>query len=91
MGSTVFVVMMIYSALGTIFEMAADRAYEVLADNNWYQLPVDEQRIIILVLIAAQRPSLLMAGTLPLNMMTGVQAVKTVYSVGMMLVQTAPH
>lgn len=87
MGALFLVKLLMYCLLGTLVEMATDRTYAVLLNNHWYRLSCAEQRILVIVLYDAQRPQLLMAGTMRLNMLCGIQSLKTVYSVGMLLVQ----
>lgn len=50
-----------------------DRIYSSLFNSKWYLLPLREQRCMQLVLAKAQKPVILMAGTIPLNMDSFVQ------------------
>lgn len=87
LGALFLIKLLMYCLLGTLVELATDRTYAVLLANDWYRLTVVEQRLLLVVLLDAQRPQILMAGTMELNMITAIECLKTVYSVGMLLVQ----
>lgn len=61
-----------YCFLGTIAELGSDRIYAALLSCDWYELPQEQKLQYLLMLLAAQRPSVLMAGTVPLNLDTFV-------------------
>lgn len=87
-GLLVLAKLIAYCLVGTLQEVAADRVYSVLLQTDWYRLLIAEQKMLIVALLGSQRPSLLKAGTLPLNMITCVEVLKTVYSVGMLLMNS---
>ncbi|KAH8416947.1 hypothetical protein KR222_000184, partial [Zaprionus bogoriensis] len=59
----------------------------VYSDCLWYELPVKEQKLIILMLAKAQREHALTAmDVLPMSMATALQLTKGVYSFSMMLI-----
>lgn len=62
-----------YCSLGTLTEMGADRMYKALLSCDWYELPIEQRRQYLLMVMAAQRPAVLMAGTMPLNLDTFVK------------------
>lgn len=43
-----------------------------MLQSNWYQLPVDLQLMFIRMLAIAQNPTILQAGTIPVNLDTFV-------------------
>lgn len=53
--------------------------------SKWYLLPTDLQVNIQLMLMRAQTPTIMMAGTTPLNLDTFVNVMKSVYSLTMVL------
>lgn len=86
--SMIFTKLVMYCFLGTLFEVAGDRMYAIVLDTNWYCMNSTEQRIQCVLIALAQRNRLMMAGSLPLNMIICMQAMKTVYSVGMLLIKS---
>ncbi|KAH8417181.1 hypothetical protein KR222_005888, partial [Zaprionus bogoriensis] len=59
----------------------------VYSDCLWYELPVKEQKLIILMLAKAQREHALTAmNVLPMSMATALRLTKGVYSFSMMLI-----
>lgn len=50
-----------------------DRVYQTVINSKWYLLPLPEQLAMVMVFAKAQNPTILMAGTLPLNMDTFVE------------------
>lgn len=53
-----------------IFQM--DDILTIIQSSSWYLLPIRQQRCIMLMLCRAQNPTILRAGTLPLNLNTFV-------------------
>lgn len=45
-----------------------DRLLLVIESSYWYLLPISHQRLILLMIARAQNPTVLKAGTVPLNM-----------------------
>lgn len=50
-----------------------ERVYQTVINSKWYLLPLPEQLAMVMVFAKAQNPTILMAGTLPLNMDTFVE------------------
>lgn len=50
-----------------------DRVYEALLASKWYLLPIRDQHHMRLMIARAQNPTILMAGTMPLNLDTFVR------------------
>lgn len=61
-----------YCFLGTMVEVSSDRIYGALLSSDWYKLPPKQKHQFLLMVLAAQRPAVLMAGTVPLNLDTFV-------------------
>lgn len=64
---------MSYPNINTFFFVylpKCDRVYEALFDINYYLLEVNDQKLVLNMLMMAQRPTLLYAGLKPLNMDT---------------------
>lgn len=47
-----------------------DRVLTAILNIQWYLLPLELQRHVLLVILRAQNPTILMTGTVPLNMET---------------------
>lgn len=61
-----------YCVVGTVAELCTDRMYAALVGCDWYELPLEQRKHFLVMLLAAQRPAVLMAGTVPLNLDTFV-------------------
>ncbi|XP_015043125.2 uncharacterized protein Or67d isoform X1 [Drosophila pseudoobscura] len=83
-----FIVMYSFCGLGTIVETSnEDFSKEIYANCLWYELPVKEQRLVILMLAKSQHEiSLTAADVMPLSMSTALQLTKGIYSFSMMLI-----
>lgn len=68
--------------------MQTDHILSTLMTSDWYLLPLAQQRMFLRTLAVAQNPAVLRAGTIPVNMDTFVSVSKTVYTVGMLLIET---
>lgn len=65
-----------------------DSILSTIINSQWYMLPLEQQRLILRMLAVAQKPRILRAGTIPVNLDTFVRVIKTVYTVGMILIET---
>lgn len=63
-------------ALGTVMELATDKLLYHIQHCDWYLLPTELQRCVMLMIIRAQNPPRLMTGTKPLNFDTFVNVIK---------------
>lgn len=57
--------------------MQNSKMLTALCSSNWYLLPVSKQRDIMLVIAVAQRPTIVKAGTVPVNLNTFVNVRET--------------
>ncbi|KAH8305224.1 hypothetical protein KR018_005270 [Drosophila ironensis] len=76
-----------FCALGTVVENSnEDLTREIYSGCVWYDLPVREEKVIILMLAKAQKePNLSAADMMPLSMTTALQLTKGIYSFSMMM------
>ncbi|XP_016996008.2 odorant receptor 67d [Drosophila takahashii] len=76
-----------FCGLGTLVENANEDFLSVIYTNClWYELPVKEEKLIILMLAKAQKEVCLTAADMaPLSMNTALQLTKGIYSFSMML------
>ncbi|KAH8415839.1 hypothetical protein KR222_001917, partial [Zaprionus bogoriensis] len=83
-----FVLLYVFCGLGTLVESSNEDFIDaVYSDCLWYELPVKEQKLIILMLAKAQREHALTAmDVLPMSMATALRLTKGVYSFSMMLI-----
>ncbi|XP_030571434.1 odorant receptor 67d [Drosophila novamexicana] len=83
-----FIVLYTFCGLGTIVENTNEHfTNEIYSTLLWYELPVKEQKIVILMLAKSQNELVLTAAdVLPLSMATALQLTKGIYSFSMMLI-----
>ncbi|SPP76674.1 odorant receptor 67d [Drosophila guanche] len=83
-----FIGMYTFCGLGTIVENSnEDLTTEIYANCLWYELPVKEQKLVILMLAKSQHEiSLTAADVMPLSMNTALQLTKGIYSFSMMMI-----
>ncbi|XP_030372178.1 odorant receptor 67d-like [Scaptodrosophila lebanonensis] len=76
-----------FCALGNLVELSNEEFAEaVYCDCMWYELPVKDQKLIIIMLSKSQNEILLSAGdVMPLSMATALQLSKGIYSFSMFL------
>ncbi|XP_017840183.1 odorant receptor 67d-like [Drosophila busckii] len=84
-----FMNLYLYCGLGTMVDSAnSDCANIIYTECRWYDLPVVEQRFILLMLRKAQNTASLSIGSMaPLTVNTALQLTKTVYSVVMLMMR----
>ncbi|XP_017840184.1 odorant receptor 67d-like [Drosophila busckii] len=84
-----FMNLYLYCGLGTMVDTANEDCVDVIyTECRWYDLPVVEQRFILLMLRKAQNTSSLNIGSMmPLTVNTALQLTKTVYSLVMVLMR----
>ncbi|XP_068150401.1 odorant receptor 67d-like [Drosophila tropicalis] len=83
-----FIVLYTFCGLGTVVETSnEDFTTEIYTNCLWYELPVREQKLVILMLAKSQNElALTAADVLPLSMATALQLTKGIYSFSMMLI-----
>ncbi|XP_037720249.1 odorant receptor 67d [Drosophila subpulchrella] len=76
-----------FCGLGTLVENSNEEFLSVIYTNcMWYELPVKEEKLIILMIAKAQKEVCLTAAEMaPLSMNTALQLTKGIYSFSMML------
>ncbi|XP_023294606.2 odorant receptor 67d-like [Lucilia cuprina] len=76
-----------YCGLGHLVEISNDEVIDVIyGDCLWYEMSVQEQKLVLLMLRKSQRPTTLTIGQImPLSMSTALQLTKAIYSYMMML------
>ncbi|KAH8379608.1 hypothetical protein KR009_006034 [Drosophila setifemur] len=81
------IVLYSYCGLGTLVENSNDSfTREIYTGPLWYELPVNEEKMIILMLAKAQSElSLTAAHMMPLSMNTALHLTKAIYSYSMIL------
>ncbi|XP_037034192.1 putative odorant receptor 83c [Bradysia coprophila] len=78
-----------FSVMGTVLQIANDNMFENICNISIVDLPIDEQKKVILMTALAQHPhNLTIGGFQSLNVETFVDSMKNTYSVGMLLVNT---
>nr|QGW45406.1 odorant receptor 33 [Bradysia odoriphaga] len=76
-----------FSAMGTVLQIANDNMFENICNISIVDLPINEQKKVILMTALAQHPNdLTIGGFQSLNVETFVDSMKNTYSVGMLLV-----
>ncbi|KAH8302437.1 hypothetical protein KR044_006486, partial [Drosophila immigrans] len=83
-----FIVLYTFCGLGTIVETSnLDFTFELYTNCLWYELPIVEQKLLILMLAKSQNEKALTAASvLPLSMNTALRLTKGIYSFSMMLI-----
>ncbi|XP_017043524.1 odorant receptor 67d [Drosophila ficusphila] len=81
------IILYTFCGLGTLVENSNEEFLEVIYSNClWYELPVREEKLIILMIAKAQKEVCLTAADMaPLSMNTALQLTKGIYSFSMML------
>ncbi|KAH8380661.1 hypothetical protein KR009_012076 [Drosophila setifemur] len=82
------IVLYTYCGLGTLVENSNETfTREIYTGSLWYELPVNEEKMIILMLAKAQNElSLTAAHMMPLSMNTALHLTKAIYSFSMVLI-----
>ncbi|XP_055382073.1 odorant receptor 67d-like [Condylostylus longicornis] len=81
-----FIALYIYCFLGTAVDNAADKCIDIIYDMEWYNLDLKSRKMILLVLMKAQKKTAFtVGGVAPLSVNTALQVTKTIYSFFMML------
>ncbi|XP_073823880.1 odorant receptor 67d-like [Musca autumnalis] len=77
-----------YCFLGTENEKANEQFTVIIYSIHWYELSVQEQKVVLQMLYLAQNPQIIdIAGVCPLSVSTALRISKMVYSASMMMVQ----
>ncbi|KAJ6621561.1 Odorant receptor 67d, partial [Pseudolycoriella hygida] len=72
---------MFYCYVGTKKSTANEKLCAIICSTNWYEYDLSSQKLILSQLQSCQNSSELEIGPLaPMNLMTGVQIVKSIYS-----------
>ncbi|XP_055841847.1 odorant receptor 67d-like [Episyrphus balteatus] len=82
-----FIILYTYCGLGTLTEFANDDVCDYVYNTClWYRLSVSERKMLMIMLMKAQKPTLMTVGdVMPLSVTTALSMTKTVYSFLMML------
>lgn len=61
-----------YTYIVYIFYLQTDNLRDAIASSDWHLLPIKQQLYFVLMMLRSQEPTVLMVGTMPLNMITFV-------------------
>ncbi|KAL7733944.1 hypothetical protein ACLKA6_011644 [Drosophila palustris] len=78
----------LYCGLGTVVDKSNEDCTCIIYTSSWYELPVTEQRTVLLMLLKSQcTENLTVASMTPLTVATALNITKTVYSMLMLLMR----
>nr|AOE48097.1 putative odorant receptor OR31 [Scaeva pyrastri] len=82
-----FIMLYTYCGMGTVTEISNDDVCHYVYNTClWYRLSVGERKMLVIMMMKAQNPTLLTVGDImPLSVTTGLSLTKTIYSFLMML------
>uniref|UniRef100_A0A1B0G3J7 Odorant receptor n=1 Tax=Glossina morsitans morsitans TaxID=37546 RepID=A0A1B0G3J7_GLOMM len=78
----------IYCGIGNLYERVNEEVINIICDSLWYELTIDEQKLILFMLHKSQTVEGLTIGNLiPLSLNTALKLTRFMYTLSMMLLQ----